>query len=185
MGYAPDWTRANHGKKPAASVAKPQTKFGIVSKPLFHNAVQKFADGGEVELNVNGDKVGDYSGSDDIVKYRMNQTDAEGNNLRIPESAKTTQSQMEVQDMENGSGSSASSAKSEAVSTSSPAAAPARMDAKKPARSSVPKTVKTTPQSQYDYNDMENGPGETTSANPEMVRKAYIDAANIQRKQKT
>ena len=106
MGYVPDWIRSTMCKTDVASKdgAKPATKFGIVSRELFHNApVQKFADGGDV--NVKGEAIGEYSGDDEIVKYRMNQIDDKGEDLRIPTSAKTTQSQMDVQDMENGSGS--------------------------------------------------------------------------------
>lgn len=105
MGYVPEWSRANHAK--SANITKDSsptgTNYGIVSKPLFHSEAKMFADGGEV--NAKGEKMGEYSGDDEIVKYRMNQIDEKGNDLRIPESAKTTQSQMEVQDMENGSGS--------------------------------------------------------------------------------
>lgn len=35
------------GKGKAAAPAKPTTKFGVVSKPLFHSEVKHFADGGE------------------------------------------------------------------------------------------------------------------------------------------
>ena len=161
MGYVPDWARAHQGKKPAASVAKTETKFGIVSKPLFHGAVQKFADGGEVELNVNGDKVGEYSGNDEIVKYRMNQIDAEGNDLRIPKSANTTQAQMEAQDMEGSSAKDPTPAKAE-----SPAAAPARVNASKSSASKATVSKPATPQSQYDAQDMENGPGNAPAAKP-------------------
>jgi len=147
MGHVPDWARSNQGKGQAPATTKPATKFGIVSKPLFHHdnaaakPLQRFADGGEVELNIKGEKVGEYSGDDEIVKYRMNMIDEKGNDLRMPESAKTTQSQMEVQDMEGGSGGMSAPATPQSQmevqdrenGRSSPAAKPARVKSAKKA----------------------------------------------------
>jgi len=83
MGYVPDWLRANHAKNSTTSSdsAPSGIKYGIVSRELFHNAPkQKFADGGDV--NIKGETMGEYSGDDEIVKYRMNQIDDKGNDLR-------------------------------------------------------------------------------------------------------
>ena len=94
MGYAPDWNKGSM-KKSGATPAK----HGVVSRELFHGAkkVQNFYDGGSVELpnpsgsdmkyapvpdtnelNIKGDKVGYYTGNDEIAKYRMNMTDGVG-----------------------------------------------------------------------------------------------------------
>lgn len=87
MGYAPDWNKGSMKKSGATPV-----KHGVVSRELFHGAktVQKFEDGGPVyadpaaaasppvEYNIRGQKVGQYEGNDDIVKYRMNMTDDVG-----------------------------------------------------------------------------------------------------------
>ena len=80
-----------------------QSKPGIVSRPIFHNEskVQRFADGGEVfdydnpgkavgkyepapqsnDTNIRGEKLGTYSGNDEIVKRRMGMIDESGNSL--------------------------------------------------------------------------------------------------------
>ena len=93
MGYAPDWNKGSMKKSGATPV-----KHGVVSRELFHNSnsVQRLADGGGVmgdmsgadmkyepmpktdELNIRGEKVGRYEGTDPIVKYRMNMTDDVG-----------------------------------------------------------------------------------------------------------
>ena len=120
MGYVPEWSRANHAKNNGTSKTDSQStsKYGIVSRELFQrpnspssNAGQTpftrhYADGSEgaVEMNANNEPIGQYSGDDEIVKYRMNQIDKDGNDLRIPESAKTTQSQADAQDMDNARG---------------------------------------------------------------------------------
>lgn len=123
MGYVPEWQRASHAK---AGTTQKQT--GVRCVELFHNAskpsqpTKRFADGGEV--NAKGETMGEYSGNDDIVKYRMNQIDDKGADLRIPTSAKTTQSQMDAQDMENGSG---STPKASVEVKAAPASTPARV----------------------------------------------------------
>lgn len=157
MGFVPDWIRSSMCKTGTASKdsAKPATKFGIVSRELFHNA-PKFADGGEV--NAKGETMGEYSGDDEIVKYRMNQIDDKGNDLRIPESAKTTQSQMDVQDMENGSGSTPSRDFDAGPNLSSePKSSPAKSSPDK----SVPKAkAKAAPNRDFDAGD------DSTSVSP-------------------
>jgi hypothetical protein len=86
MGYAPDWNKGSMKKSGATPV-----KQGVTSRELFHGAkqVQRFDDGGAVELkyapvpdtnelNIKGEKVGYYTGNDEIAKYRMNMTDDVG-----------------------------------------------------------------------------------------------------------
>jgi hypothetical protein len=100
MGYAPDWNKGSMKKTGATPV-----KHGVTSRELFHGAkqVQHFYDGGAVEsanpsgsdmkytpvpdtgeLNIKGEKVGYYTGNDEIVKYRMKMTDdVGGKSLRV------------------------------------------------------------------------------------------------------
>ena len=99
MGHVPDWARGSM-KKTGPSQSKP----GIVSRPIFHGEtkVARLADGGTAfdydnpgkvvgeyeparetgETNIKGEKVGSYSGNDEIVMRRMNMMDSEGKDLR-------------------------------------------------------------------------------------------------------
>ena len=197
MGYVPEWSRANHAKSSNAptDVAKPGTKYGIVSKELFerptspsNNAGQTpftrhYAEGGEV--NIKGDTVGEYSGDDSIVKYRMNQTDADGNDLR---SKFTKDSVSSDRDMDTGMESDTSTKKETSAdldpygaankSQSSAKSSPVKSVAKAPVQ---PKTVvaKETSQDNDPYGaanketSADLDPYKATSTNDS--KKPYID----------
>lgn len=196
MGYVPEWQRANQNK---TSTSKPQQ--GVRSVELFHNAPDRnsngkqslftrhYADGGDVELNVNGDQIGQYSGNDDIVKYRMNQIDAQGNDLRIPAGAKTTQSQMNVQDME-GSSASDSTPRFNAVMNKVEKEIKVENPAPAPRAARVTSTKSAAP-AETSWSGVDEGdrllarkPDTVSKADPEKVRKAYVEAAEMQRKAK-
>ena len=152
---APDWQRQSFAKNPTTpnkgnAVTKTPNS-SIREVQLFQHAgvvevddcgmqgPLKLADGGDV--NVKGDTIGDYSGADPIVQYRMNQIDAKGEDLRIPESAKTTQSQADAKDMENGSSQSTPEPKRFADDMG----ASAHAKASTPSTSSTPVKASTAP----------------------------------------